>query len=67
MQLQLLNNNSTRLFYVVQPIHGRHRRSVFTFSDMVKCATGKDPARYNGYGCYCGLGGHGEPLDDVDR
>nr|XP_006819663.1 PREDICTED: phospholipase A2 AP-PLA2-I-like [Saccoglossus kowalevskii] len=48
----------------------RHRRNLIQFGDMIMCATNLgviDGLRtYNGYGCYCGLGGGGIPLDDTD-
>lgn len=34
---------------------------------MVECETNNNKWMYNGYGCYCGFGGTGEPLDGVDR
>ncbi|XP_063962342.1 phospholipase A2-like [Lytechinus pictus] len=40
------------------------------FGLMIKCTTKKNPLRYHGYGCHCGLfnGGEGRPvLDSVDQ
>ena len=34
---------------------------------MIKAATRRNPFDYNGYGCYCGLGGRGRALDQLDR
>ncbi|KAF1609052.1 Group IIE secretory phospholipase A2, partial [Eudyptes chrysolophus] len=36
------------------------------FSSMIKHKTGKSALSYNGYGCYCGLGGSKQPLDATD-
>ena len=43
------------------------KRGVLSFGLMVKLVTGEDPLDYNGYGCYCGIGGEGKPVDDLDR
>jgi len=43
------------------------KRSVVGFGFMILCATGRNPLDYNGYGCFCGLGGEGTPVDDTDR
>lgn len=40
--------------------------SAFQFGAMIKLKTGKNPLAYNGYGCYCGLGGGKQPLDATD-
>ena len=45
----------------------RHRRSLLDFVKMIAAATGRNPFDYSAYGCYCGLGGFGTPVDDVDR
>ncbi|XP_072178585.1 acidic phospholipase A2-like [Diadema setosum] len=46
----------------------RGRRSVLQFSQMVRCATGRSALwDYNGYGCWCGVGGRGTPVDGTDR
>ncbi|XP_054906643.1 phospholipase A2 [Poeciliopsis prolifica] len=43
-------------------------RAIWQFAEMISCAQpGIEPLIYNGYGCYCGLGGSGTPVDDVDR
>ncbi|XP_038049130.1 phospholipase A2 AP-PLA2-I-like [Patiria miniata] len=44
--------------------------SVYQFGKFISCYGGAgffDGLDYNGYGCYCGYGGKGTPLDDTDR
>ncbi len=45
--------------------------NVYQFGNMISCTTGlseiKALADYNGYGCYCGLGGDGTALDKTDQ
>ena len=43
------------------------KRNLKNFGSMVECETNSDKWRYNGYGCWCGFGGAGKPLDGLDR
>ncbi|XP_072921503.1 basic phospholipase A2-like [Hemitrygon akajei] len=44
-------------------------RDLVQFSDMISCIIpGVIPLlRFGDYGCYCGLGGSGTPVDELDR
>ena len=44
-----------------------YKRSAVNFGAMIWCAVVRNPLDYNGYGCFCGLGGGETPLDDTDR
>ncbi|XP_033121439.1 phospholipase A2-like [Anneissia japonica] len=50
---------------------GRQKRAVWQFSDMISCTTRVSYLDvmyyYNGYGCFCGQGGSGTPVDALDR
>uniref|UniRef100_A0A4W2DFP8 Phospholipase A2 n=1 Tax=Bos indicus x Bos taurus TaxID=30522 RepID=A0A4W2DFP8_BOBOX len=49
---------------VMAPTHS----SFWQFQRMVKHITGRSAFfSYYGYGCYCGLGGKGTPVDNTDR
>ncbi|XP_077864295.1 acidic phospholipase A2 CM-II-like [Saccoglossus kowalevskii] len=49
----------------------RHRRNLGQLGRMLKCVTENHVLEsiidYVGYGCYCGFGGDGEPLDATDE
>jgi len=49
----------------------RTRRDLIGLGNMIGSVTGKGlwsvATTYNGYGCFCGIGGHGKPVDEVDR
>ncbi|MFH4982941.1 hypothetical protein AB6A40_009650 [Gnathostoma spinigerum] len=47
-------------------VHVRHK-SLINLYTMTKCHLQISAFYYNGYGCYCGYGGGGTPVDDIDR
>ncbi|NXP14246.1 PA21B Phospholipase, partial [Thinocorus orbignyianus] len=44
-------------------------RAVWQFRSMIKCTVPDSSPLldFADYGCYCGLGGHGTPVDELDR
>ncbi|XP_078702812.1 acidic phospholipase A2-like [Branchiostoma floridae x Branchiostoma belcheri] len=46
---------------------GKAVRSVLQFGVMISHVTGRSAFDYLEYGCYCGIGGSGTPIDDIDR
>ncbi|XP_019616702.1 PREDICTED: phospholipase A2 A2-actitoxin-Ucs2a-like [Branchiostoma belcheri] len=50
-------------------LHVRHRqkRSFVQYGMMIHAVTGRNPLDFNDYGCYCGLGGSGTPVDNIDK
>ncbi|MEQ2189365.1 hypothetical protein GOODEAATRI_024574 [Goodea atripinnis] len=46
---------------------GHLPKALWQFAEMISCVQpGVNPLNYNEYGCYCGFGGGGTPVDDVD-
>ena len=44
------------------------RRDAFQLANMVETIIpGASATDYLSYGCYCGFGGKGEPVDEIDR
>jgi len=43
------------------------KRDLPSFGKLIARATRRNPLDYNGYGCYCGFGGKGRPVDKLDR
>jgi hypothetical protein len=39
---------------------------LWNFCSMIECATQRNCRSYIDYGCWCGWGGNGPPVDDID-
>lgn len=57
--LQFLSNEEAEEFE-------RGKRGALDLAQIIKCATGCDPLLFQGYGCFCGYLGSGEPVDGID-
>ncbi|XP_076010380.1 phospholipase A2, minor isoenzyme-like [Genypterus blacodes] len=60
------------LFVTLVTLHSvasRGGRALWDFSNMISCTVpGPIPViRFGDYGCYCGYGGSGRPVDALDR
>jgi secretory phospholipase A2 len=42
-------------------------KNLAQFGLMIHTVAGKNPLDYNGYGCWCGAGGSGKPVDSTDQ
>ncbi|XP_071477672.1 basic phospholipase A2 homolog LmutTX-like [Diadema antillarum] len=58
---------SSTCLYHVQAAAFRERRSLWELNTLINCFTGRSGLLYNGYGCWCGFGGSGRPVDGIDR
>ncbi|XP_052610892.1 phospholipase A2-like [Peromyscus californicus insignis] len=49
--------------------HSINPRSLLQFYDVIKCTIPESHPleEFNDYGCYCGYGGSGAPVDELDR
>ncbi|XP_019880543.1 basic phospholipase A2 2 isoform X2 [Aethina tumida] len=65
--LRVSSNNSIQLSVQNIPRESRNKRGVLDLYNMVNCATGCNPLKYKGYGCFCGFLGSGYPVDGIDR
>uniref|UniRef100_U3FYP5 phospholipase A2 n=1 Tax=Micrurus fulvius TaxID=8637 RepID=U3FYP5_MICFL len=41
--------------------------NLYQFKNMIKCTNTRHWLSFTNYGCYCGYGGSGTPVDELDR
>jgi hypothetical protein len=44
----------------------KYQKRGLYFGHMISCETGRSFLHYLNYGCFCGVGGAGSPVDDLD-
>lgn len=60
-------------YYILSIIYGLivsvdgQERALWNLEEMSICALGYPAIAYNNYGCWCGVGGSGKPMDGIDR
>jgi len=50
-----------------QHLLGFTGRNLYQFAMMIDCATNRSAWDYYDYGCWCGYGESGTPVDETDR
>lgn len=61
------NRNTHRVIFVIFLLLCIQGRNLIQFGTMIQCATPRSFWDYMDYGCYCGYGGRGTPVDALDR
>ncbi|RVE68573.1 hypothetical protein OJAV_G00093180 [Oryzias javanicus] len=64
-----MDTKACLLLFTVCVVTGvRVPKALWDFSEMIRCVQPDvSPLRYNDYGCWCGRGGAGTPVDEVDE
>ncbi|CAJ0604856.1 unnamed protein product [Cylicocyclus nassatus] len=55
------------VYAVVPQYHTPSHQALINFNFVTDCVIGGWGTRYNHYGCWCGKGGSGTPIDAIDR
>ncbi|XP_047447234.1 phospholipase A2-like [Mugil cephalus] len=70
LQTATMNQTAHLLLLLLLPaclVCSRLPKALWQFGNMIQCAQpGTNPLAYNDYGCWCGFGGGGTPLDELD-
>ena len=64
---KIITDHILCLFYPVESRSRRMKRRIDEFGQMIEATTDRNPLDFNGYGNWCGLGGDGIPVDEIDR
>ncbi|OZC07098.1 hypothetical protein X798_05903 [Onchocerca flexuosa] len=55
------------LFYIPITLTDNKLKALWNLETMSICKLGYRATVYNNYGCWCGVGGSGKPMDGIDR
>ncbi|CAJ0593213.1 unnamed protein product [Cylicocyclus nassatus] len=55
------------VYAVVPQDHAPMHLGLHNFNSVTDCVLGHWGLRYNNYGCWCGKGGSGTPIDKIDE